>query len=138
MPGEKSADCTFAVSNAWIRGHGVAELSASWSLRNSSTMTLSYSGDESPLTIWPTDSQGAPDRVMVIDLSSANSRKEMVALFATMTKRDRSFLYHLVAELPNFLVHLQNQHHDVGSYLAKLTKQAHSFMKLMNKTLRSA
>lgn len=135
-PGEKSADCTFAVSNAWIRGHGVAELSASWSLRNSSTMTLSYSGDESPLTIWPTDSQGAPDRVMVIDLSSANSRKEMVALSATMTKRDRSFLYHLVAELPNFLVHLQNQHPDAGIDLTKLTKQAHTFVKLMNKTLR--
>jgi hypothetical protein len=101
-------------------------------------MTLSYSGDEAPLTIWPTDSQGAPDRVMVIDLSSTNSRKEMVALFATMTCRDRSFLYHLVAEFPNFLVHLQNQHPDAGIDLGKLTKQARSFMKLMNKTLPSA
>jgi hypothetical protein len=135
---EKSTDCTFAVTNAWIRSHGVAELSPSWSLRNSSTMTLSYSGDEPPLTIWPTDSQGAPDRVMVIDLSSANSRKEMVALFATMTKCDRSLLYHLVAEFPNFLVHLQNQHPDDGIDLRKLTKQARSFMKLMKKTLPSA
>jgi hypothetical protein len=62
----------------------------------------------------------------------------MVALFAMMTKRDRAFLYHLVAEFPNFLVHLQNQNPAAGIDLRKLTKQARSLMKLMNKTLPSA
>jgi len=132
--GEKSWDCTFVVSNAWFLGHGVAELSANWSSTNYASMTLRYSGSEAPLSIWPLDPKGMPERELSIDLSNSASLKDKAARFTAMTKRERAFLHHLVAEFPNFLVHMQNQHPDSGLNLNKLNKQALSFMKLVKKT----
>jgi hypothetical protein len=136
-PREKSWDCKFAVSNAWFHGYGVAEISANWSSTNYAAITLSYSGNQAPLTVWPADANGVPDREMLIDLSSSNSRKDMATQSAAMTRRDRALLYNLISELPNFLVHLSIQHPDAGLDLGKLQKQARNFARLAKKHLLS-
>lgn len=132
-PREKSWDCKFAVSNAWFHGYGVAEISANWSSTNYAAITLSYSGNEAPLTVWPADANRVPDREMLIDLSSSRSRKDMAIQSAAMTRRDRALLCNLISELPNFLVHLSIQHPDAGLDLGKLQKQARNFARLAKK-----
>jgi hypothetical protein len=121
----------FSVAQAFFRGTLHPALDFSWnpSSKAGGSLTLQRTeGNPPPLLHWPLGADGSPAPQWSLDLGNAPSLKAKRKLWSRYSSNEKAFLAVLIAEIPNFVFHLHQQHPKESLDRESLNRQARSML----------
>lgn len=113
----------FTIFNAWVPASGLTrQFEFLW---NQNVLEFTRPAKAEPLlTNWPLDVAGRPLEKWMLDLNTRGDWGSQRQIWIDLTGKDREFLLHLLAELPNFIHHLAAQHPELKQNQDTLRLQA--------------
>jgi hypothetical protein len=128
----------FEITNAWIRGRLIKKLAFVWN-PSKGEIKISCSHGAPPLASWPLQDDMSPIGEVTFKFMENPEKSENFAIWKKITTLDRLLLEQIVAELPNFIFHLNEQNPDLKIPLAHLKAKSLNLkkrIKIWNASLR--
>jgi len=114
---------SFEVTNAWLGGRLINSLSFVWSPQTGE-IKIYCSHHAPPLSSWPLNADMSTVREWAVKFLESPRKSENRELWKGLTVLDRFLLEKIVAELPNFIFHLNEQNPDLKISRKRLNKSA--------------